>query len=445
MTELFQLCPQVTITHHGAKHTVTGSCHEVNVNGSSYLIDCGRFQGAESRPLDIEFSLEPIKALILSHAHIDHIGRIPWLLAKGFNQPIYSTKATHHLLPIMLDDGLAIEGVSQVNRQKVLTKLKSLCKPIPYAKWFTVNNIEVRFQPAGHILGSAYIEIKLPNKEVVVFSGDLGPNNTPLLADPIPPKRADYLFLESTYGNKTHQSITARKERLAEIIDRSLKDGGAILIPAFSVGRTQELLYDIETIIHEHSMPKTLPVIIDSPMANKITASYQEFKNLWSQEAKQKISTGRHPLAFDQCVTIDNHKQHQRIVNRLASTNEPAIVVAASGMCTGGRILNYLQALLPNPQTDVLFSGYQANGTLGSKLSTIPCQVEINQQLVPVRAHIHTLSGYSAHADKQDLLNFVANIQSPIKQLHLIHGVKEVKSTFKQELKKLHNVNQVIV
>jgi metallo-beta-lactamase family protein len=231
---------------------------------------------------------------------------------------------------------------------------------------------------------------------------------------------------------------------LLSIINRALDNGGVIVIPAFSVGRTQELLYDMEQLIHSHALSKNLPIIIDSPMANKITHAYRQFKQLWATEAKHTLSTGRHPLAFDQCITIDSHQEHIRLVNRLASTEQAAIVVAASGMCTGGRVVNYLKSLLPLTSTDVIFCGYQARGTLGSALSQQPKSVSIDGDPIEVNATAHTISGYSAHADKADLTKFVEGIGSCIQQVHLIHGEGPAKSALKADLMHLKNVKKVI-
>ncbi|MEF1228452.1 MBL fold metallo-hydrolase, partial [Vibrio fortis] len=270
------------VIHHGGKHTVTGSCHELRVEDQAILIDCGLFQGADTRPLEVEFKTQHLNALLLTHSHIDHIGRIPWLLATGFNQPIICTKATAAIAPLMIEDGLKLQGFSHSQRKQILKRIHSLIQPQAYHQWLPIprapnhnkqkdhgrpSTLYARFQPAGHILGSAYIEVKLPNEEVVVFSGDLGPNNTPLLPDPVSPERADYLFIESTYGASNHSNIAERAETLNRIIDHSLEDGGAILIPAFSVGRTQELLFDIEQMIEQRSLSRQLPIILDSPMA----------------------------------------------------------------------------------------------------------------------------------------------------------------------------------
>ncbi|MCR9684666.1 MBL fold metallo-hydrolase RNA specificity domain-containing protein [Vibrio parahaemolyticus] len=433
-----------SVIHHGGKHTVTGSCHELKLANGSILIDCGLFQGKDfsfggrNASLNIEFPIEQIKALVLTHAHIDHIGRLPWLLAAGFKGPIYCTQATAELVPLMLEDGLKLQlGLNYHQRKQVLNIIKKQLKPFDYQQWIELPVLaDVRFQPAGHILGSAYVEFKLSNGEIVVFSGDLGPSNTPLLPDPHPPKRADYLFIESTYGDKQHEDIATRTKRLNNIIDHALKDGGVILIPAFSVGRTQELLFDIEQLINQHDLASSLPIILDSPLAKEVTKTYRRFKMLWSQEAKHRLENQRHPLAFEQCITVESHTEHKALVNRLASTDEPAIVVAASGMCEGGRIVNYLKALLPDKKNDVLFAGYQAQGTLGEEIQSGNSEIEIDDQEVQVNAQIHTISGYSAHADKSDLLKFITGIPTQPKAIHLIHGEDEAQQVLGKELEK---------
>lgn len=434
----------VNVVHHGGKHTVTGSCHELQLPGGSILVDCGLFQGGDapaghhSSSLKINFPIQQVKAMVVTHAHIDHIGRLPWLLAAGYQGPIYCTHATAQLVPLMLEDGLKLQrGLSDQQRQRLLKRIKRLIIACDYGVWLPLPQLaHLRFQPAGHILGSAYVEFRLPNDEVMVFSGDLGPTNTPLLPDPSPPQRADYLFIESTYGDSCHEAVAERSKRLLAIMDHALTDGGVILIPAFSVGRTQELLFDIEQLIHQNSLQDHLPVILDSPLASEVTKTYRTFKQLWAAEAKQRLDAQRHPLAFEQCVTIKNHREHERLVNRLAVSSEAAIVVAASGMCEGGRIVRYLQALLADERNDVLFAGYQAGGTLGRTLQEGAEQVQINNKEVKVRAQIHTMSGYSAHADQSDLLRFITGIPSKPKEVHLIHGEKQQKQRLAARLTK---------
>ncbi|HHE0559908.1 TPA: MBL fold metallo-hydrolase RNA specificity domain-containing protein [Vibrio parahaemolyticus] len=428
------------VLHHGGKDTVTGSCHELQLERGSILVDCGLFQGKDAllglqnRSLTIEFSLTKVKALVLTHAHIDHIGRLPWLLAAGFRGKIYCTRATAELVPLMLADGLKLQlGLGQQQRQHILNLIKQRLVPCDYHNWISIKGLAyLRFQPAGHILGSAYLEFKLSNNEVVVFSGDLGPSNTPLLPDPIPPVKADYLFIESTYGDKQHEQTKSRSTRLLSIIEHALEDGGVIVIPAFSVGRTQELLFDIEQLLYHESLHNALPVILDSPLAREVTKTYRRFKKLWGKEAKKRVVQHRHPLGFEQCITIETHAEHMRLVNRLASTSEPAIVVAASGMCEGGRVVNYLEALLPDSRNDVLFAGYQAEGTLGRQIQDGANTVEIEGKQIIVKAQIHTISGYSAHADQSDLIRFVEGIHPPPKEVHLIHGERVAKAELYQ-------------
>ncbi|KGK15267.1 MBL fold metallo-hydrolase RNA specificity domain-containing protein [Vibrio navarrensis] len=430
------------ILHHGGKDTVTGSCHELRADGMALLIDCGLFQGKESAQAELNFSVEHIDALIVTHAHIDHIGRIPWLLAAGFRGPIYCTPASAELIPLMLEDGLKLQlGLNRQQIQQILHVVKQRLRPLGYGKWLTLSaqsnteaSLELRFQPAGHILGSAYVEIRLASGEVVVFSGDLGPSNTPLLPDPQPPERADYLLIESTYGNRNHDDVVGRVETLRKIIQRSLADGGTILIPAFSIGRTQELLFDLERLIYEHKIAADLPIILDSPMAQQVTQSYRRFKTLWGEEAKQRLEMHRHPLAFDQCIQISDYRTHQALVNRLASTGDAAIVVAASGMCQGGRIVDYLKALLSDERTDVILAGYQAEGTLGRSIAQGEKHLCIDGEEVEVKASIHVMSGYSAHADQSELLAFIHGIGQAPQEIHLIHGEPSSKQAFAQAL-----------
>ncbi|MBE1274981.1 MBL fold metallo-hydrolase RNA specificity domain-containing protein [Enterovibrio baiacu] len=453
----------MNIIHHGAKDGVTGSCHQLNTDQGKLLIDCGLFQGEDTKSLNIDFPVKDIDALLVTHTHIDHIGRIPWLLAAGFRGPIYCTEATAQLMPMMLDDGLRLQlGMKTRQRKRVLNLIRSLIRSIKYNTWTNIKRASasstiastiasIRFQPAGHILGSSYIEVDLPNGERVVFSGDLGPNNTPLLPDPISPERADVLVIESTYGDKTHESIASRAERLKTLINRSLHDGGVIIIPAFSVGRTQELLFDIENLLatsltdDEKRTWSTIPVILDSPMAAKVTEQYRAFKTLWSQEAKTTLDSGRHPLAFEQCITINTHRDHIGLVNRLKQTGEPAIVIAASGMCNGGRVLNYLKALLPDKRTDVILAGYQARGTLGRNIQRGDKHVNIDGENIAINAHIHTMSGYSAHADRDDLLAFIEGIKNMPKEIRIVHGDKEAQEALGEVIEERGLAEKVVL
>jgi len=447
------------IKHWGAVKGVTGSCHQLVINDdNSVLIDCGLFQGADSSvsKKGIDFDISNVQALIVTHCHIDHVGRIPYLLAAGFQGPIYATEATAILLPLVIKDALKV-GVTQDKKliDAYLTKLKSLLKPIKYNHWFDLplegTSAQARFQPAGHILGSAYVEIDIPqNPEShrVVFSGDLGAPHTPLLPDPKSPSRADTLIIESTYGDKLHQGRIERQKALKNVIERCLTDAGTVLIPAFSIGRTQELLYELEQIINSdfNDHWKNLDIIVDSPLAAKFTKHYRQLRTLWDEEAKETLKEGRHPLSFKQLITIDNHKEHLKLVGYLKNSGHPAIVISASGMCSGGRIQNYLHELLSDERTDVLFVGYQAEGTPGRDIQRYGPDggfVRLEGRKITIKAGVYTISGYSAHADQENLLDFVKGIKQKPKHIRIVHGDTEAKLVLQQKLKTL--VDDVVI
>ncbi|SFG91962.1 MBL fold metallo-hydrolase [Neptunomonas qingdaonensis] len=452
----------VSITHHGAVQGVTGSCHQMTLaSGEALLVDCGMFQGAESvgRELgerQIDFPLDDIKALVVTHCHIDHVGRIPFLLAAGFDGPIYATEATARLLPLVIEDAIKV-GVSRDKNliTKVLQRLQQLLRPIPYDAWFSVEGLPQtrgRFRVAGHIMGSAYVEFDAQG-ERVLFSGDLGAPYAPLLPAPKPPYKADVVVIESTYGDKLHEGRRTRRKLLKSIIERCLKDRGTVLIPAFSIGRTQELLYEIEEIIHRAARKnqkndlsrkgspwETIDVIVDSPLAAKFTQHYRDLRHLWDAEARKKLASGRHPLSFEQLITIESHGDHLKLVQHLKSSGRPSIVIAASGMCAGGRIMNYLKALLPDSRTEVLFVGYQAQGTPGRDIQTYGPRggyVFLDNERIDIRAGVFTISGYSAHADQANLVNFIKRIYRKPKEIRVVHGDDEAKEAL---VKKLQSV-----
>lgn len=451
------------ILHHGAVTGVTGSCHQLKLSHDcSVLIDCGLFQGAEiadaisadNNPMLINFPLDGIQALVVSHCHIDHVGRIPYLLAAGFQGPIYASEATAHLLPLVIEDAIKV-GITREESviNATLKLLEQRLVAVPYKQWFNIEGTEqhqlrAKFHPAGHILGSAYIEFDI-DKERVIFSGDLGAPYSPLLPAPKSPYRCDTLVIESTYGDKLHGSRANRRLQLQAIIEKCFENKGAVLIPAFSIGRTQELLYELEEIIHsvskkgfkgKQSVWEYLDIIVDSPLAAEFTHSYRALKALWDAEAKRKVKAGRHPLSFEQLLTINSHQEHLNTIEYLQKTARPAIVIAASGMCSGGRIVNYLKALLGDQRTDVLFVGYQAAGTPGRDIQTYGPKggyVNLDGQRIDIKAGVYTLSGYSAHADQKDLLNFVKRMRYKPKQIRIVHGDEEAKQALQKRYQEL--------
>ncbi len=464
-----------SIRHHGAVNGVTGSCHELNIQQGDHqqgvLIDCGLFQGAEisesSDELDqlkIDFPIQHIKALVVTHVHIDHVGRIPYLLAAGFSGPIICSKASAILLPLVLDDALKI-GFTRNERliEAFLSKISDQIVALDFNRWHSVisseeSSLKVKLKEAGHILGSAYAEFSVTQgktRQRVVFSGDLGPPHTPLLNAPKSPYRADCLIIESTYGDKLHENRRTRLKRLEAIIISALQDNGVILIPAFSIGRTQELLYEIESLIHRLSGQKItkhlnwqdLEVIVDSPLAAQFNTAYRSLKPYWDAEARARVKARRHPLNFEQMLTIDDHATHLRTVEYLSKTARPAIVIAASGMCTGGRVVNYLKALLPDKRNDILFVGYQARGTAGRDIQQYgPTHgyVDLDGQRYDIQAAVHTLGGYSAHADQFDLLKFIRRIRHKPREIRIVHGDEDAKLALKDAIAKTFNIEAVI-
>lgn len=480
------------IKHHGAVSGVTGSCHELVFEEAGVLVDCGLFQGDESsgkgataHELELDFPIEHIQALIVTHVHIDHVGRIPHLLAAGFKGPIYCSVPSATLLPLVLEDAIKI-GLTRDQSlvDKFLRVIELRLKPLPYNQWHSIvetskGSLSIRLQRAGHILGSAYVECELrqshsgalnaepelsdspelsankASSHRVVFSGDLGAPYAPLLPSPRSPYRADTLIIESTYGDRLHQGRKQRRMALKAVIEKAFRDRGAVLIPAFSIGRTQEILYELESLIHDLGKQKLyqetwqdLEIIVDSPLASSFTKAYRKLKPYWDEEALTRVCSGRHPLSFDQLFTVSSHEQHMTAVNYVRSTGHPCIVIAASGMCAGGRIVNYLKALIEDTRTDIVFMGYQAKGTPGRIIQQYgPAQgyVELDGQRFDIRAHIHTLSGYSAHADQKDLINFVRRMRRRPQHVRIVHGDDEAKLRLQDEMQRLLPGTEVVI
>lgn len=475
------------ILHHGATHGVTGSCHQLQLDQEhSLLIDCGLFQGAETsadgssgpqRP-DIDFDTGTIKALIATHVHADHIGRLPNLLAAGFKGPILCSEPSAKLLPLVLEDAFRLEVSRDAKLlERYLGLIEKRTIALPYKTWFSIVDTpqlcaRIRLQRAGHILGSAYVEFDLHyrasgNKQRIVFSGDLGAPHTPLLPAPKSPWKADTLVLESTYGDRRHESRGNRRQRLQAVIEKALADNGSVLIPAFSIGRTQELLYELEDIIHRMKLGNAqrpeqpgntgdatdwpaLPIILDSPLASRFTEVYRQLQPFWDKEALKRVGTGRNPLKFANLLTVDSHSEHLAMVRHLAQSARPAIVIAASGMCTGGRIVDYLRAMLGDKRHNVLLVGYQAKGTPGQTIQQYGPRggyVDLDGERIDIRAGIETIGGYSAHADQQGLVNFVTRMRHWPSEIRLVHGEDGAKQQLARALQERyrHNARNVTI
>ncbi|MDP4546850.1 MBL fold metallo-hydrolase RNA specificity domain-containing protein [Marinobacter sp. MDS2] len=499
----------INTSHHGAVNGVTGSCHELSLisddhrSKNAILVDCGLFQGRESKghstaeDLVIDFPIAHIRALVVTHVHIDHVGRIPYLLAAGFDGPIICSEPSAVMLPEILGDALKI-GFTRDRRliERVLCVIRERLVPVPYNQWHRVfeepdRSLSVRLQRAGHILGSAYVECDARVgglEERIVFSGDLGAPHSPLLPEPASPERADRLVIESTYGDKNHEDRETRRYRLKAVLGHALRDGGTVLIPAFSIGRTQELLYEIEGLIAEfggeelgvgaigvgsrgdrprsESVQSTkgsdpsgsdptqsqtwgnLEVVVDSPLAAEFTNIYRQLKPFWDEEAQTLVKSGRHPLSFEQLTVINSHDDHLNAVEYLAKSHRPCVVLAGSGMCAGGRVVNYLKAMLGDERNDVLFVGYQAAGTPGRDILTHGPKggwVELDGKRYDIHAKVHQVSGYSAHAGQDDLLRFIDGIPVPPKEIRIVHGDDDAKAAFKRELETRLPNTQILI
>jgi metallo-beta-lactamase family protein len=444
----------MNILHHGAVTGTTGSCHRLQVDDdTAVLVDCGLFQGAETTGSDesdrqrIDFPIDDVGALVVTHVHIDHVGRIPYLLAAGFRGPIVCTQPSAILLPLVIEDALKV-GFTRDERliAAALKRMRQQIVAVDYQRWHAPivgrDGLKLRFQPAGHILGSAYVEFDVPTAQGskrAVFSGDLGAPHAPLLPAPKSPTRADVLVLESTYGNRNHEDRRTRRQRLQAAIDHAIADGGTVMIPAFSIGRTQELLYELEGLFHRHrgGAWKNLAVIVDSPLAARFNSAYSALKPWWDAEARKLVRSGRHPLSFENLITVDSHEQHLKMVEHLAKTHRPAIVLAASGMAAGGRIVNYLKAMIGDARHDVLFVGYQAPGTPGQQIQKYGPRggyVEFDGERHPIRARVSSISGYSAHAGQDDLVGFVRRMRKLPGEVRLVHGDDDAKQSLREKL-----------
>lgn len=445
------------ILHHGGASGVTGSCHRLQISEDrALLVDCGLFQGQDADPvngfeqLKVSFPVEDVLALVVTHVHIDHIGRLPYLLAAGWRGPILCSVPSRRLLPLVIEDALKI-GFTRDRAliERFLAEVESRLVALEVGAWHTLvdderHRVRVKLKRAGHILGSAYVEVDTLARATgqahrTLFSGDLGAPHAPLLPAPKPPWRCDTLVLESTYGDREHENRRQRRGRLKAAIDRALANGGSVVVPAFSIGRTQELLYELETLIHRANSPRwrELEIIVDSPLAARFTDIYRELKPWWDAEAHRRLGAGRHPLSFENFYTVSSHEEHERTLAYLAESGRPAVVIAASGMVSGGRVVNYLKRMLDDPRHCVLFIGYQGSGTPGRDIQRYGPRggwVALDGERIDIRARVETVSGYSAHADRRNLLNFVRRMRHPPRHIRLVHGEAEAQRALRETL-----------
>ena len=425
------------INHLGAKNCVTGSCHLVqtrpgSADGINILVDCGKAYGHDPElPFD-RFPVRPgkIDYLFLTHAHIDHIGRVPDLIDAGFRGEIICTHATKALLIPMLHDAMSFSDRSDKEVHRLEGLIDDLSWGFELHETFSLKQgITFKLSNAGHILGSCFIRFEIPNdtSEIqnpklktqnrfsIVFSGDLGCSDTPILPDPDTPDACDLLILESTYGDRNHTNRKDRLNALEKLLHKAHADKGIVYIPAFSLGRTQELIYELDRI------GTKVPVFVDSPLGLKITKIYSDLEAFWDKEAKALKAKGDHPIDFKDLYAVEKYREHKKLLN----ISGPAIMIAGSGMCTGGRIVDHLEHGLEDPANDIFFVGYQAKGTPGRRMI---------EKRIPVKAGIHTLTGYSAHADQNMLVNWVKSMPTPPGEIRLVHGESHARHALARAL-----------
>ena len=458
------------ITFLGAAEGVTGSNYLIETENKKFLVDCGLFQGSakeEERNYDkFAFDVNEIDFMLLTHAHIDHSGRIPKLYVDGYRKPIYATKATCDLCTIMLPDSGHIQEmeVEWKNRKRkregklgfpplytaedAVNSLE-LFKSVQYSELVEIDeNITVRFNDAGHMLGSAIIEVWVKEGEKVekiVFTGDLGNNDIPLLASPTMIESADYLVMESTYGNRLHMKNNDKAKMFLDVVYETIKGGGNVVIPTFAVGRTQEILYELnkikentkdESFINKYRLLMETPVYVDSPLAISATEIFKQNDDLFDDEVKAEIESGDDPLEFNG-LKFTRTAEESKALNEI---DEPSIIISASGMCDVGRIKHHLKHNLWNSKNTILFVGYQAAGTLGRRIVEGAKKVKIFGEEIAVNARIEYIEGYSGHADQEWLMNFIYSFISKPKQIILVHGEVESQGVLKEKILEETNI-----
>lgn len=454
----------------GASTGVTGSCHLITTENHKVLLDCGQFQGGKAQEAlnyeDFPFDPAEIDYVILSHAHIDHCGRIPLLIKRGFKGSIYCTDATADLLDVMLKDSGYIhekeaEWKNKKNERAGRPKVEPLytfndavdsltyVKPVLYDQLIELNEeMKIVFNDAGHILGSAITELWVTendNVSKIVFSGDLGVMERPILRNPTIIKKADYVIMETTYGNRVHPENSMNVKALMDIIRDTAAKGGTTVIPSFAVGRTQELIYELNRVYETDNGYRqafeNIMVYVDSPMATTATEVFKRNAQVFDNETKEYIAKGDNPLDFKN-LRFTRTSQESIWLN---TNPEPKVIISASGMCDAGRIRHHLKHNLWNRKSSIVFVGYQAEGTLGRMILDGAKEVTLFGEKVQVNAKIYNLEGFSGHADKNGLLAWLKGFQKEPKHIFLVHGEPEAKEAFVETVEKELGYHPIVV
>src|SRR5215213_6865499 len=443
------------INFHGAAQTVTGSQHLLEINGHRLLLDCGLYQGRRSETYErnLNFAHDPRKvdALILSHAHIDHAGNIPNLVKNGYNGPIYATRATVDLATIMMADSGRIQesDAAFVNKKRLLRdeelieplyteadarRAAQLLQGLDYDQPFEpVPGVVARFIEAGHILGSAAVSLQIDEngrKTHFWFSGDIGRYKLPLLRDPVLPENVDYLLMESTYGDKPHDDPDLAFKEFHDVVLRTVKRGGKVIIPAFAVGRTQELVYHLNMMMFAKDVPP-VPVFVDSPLAVNASNVFTRHPECFDDETRWFVQQASHPALDFKMLTYTQSVEESKALNL---RKEPMVIISASGMAETGRILHHLKNNIENPKNTVCIVSWQAPHTLGPRLADREKQVKIFGEPYTVNAEIATIGGLSGHAGQDLLTKYAVNVKETVKKVFLVHGEAKPAAMLTQKL-----------
>jgi metallo-beta-lactamase family protein len=450
---------QVELYSWGAAEEVTGSKHFIKMDDQILQIDCGAFQGrrkeTEEKNSEWPFHAEEVSALILTHAHYDHSGLIPLMPKKGFSGNIFTTSATRALTSLIMMDSAHIQAKDlEYLKKKALKKGESFNKEPLYTEedvvaslnhFVTVDynrsvpvsdNAQITFSDAGHILGSSIpvITIQKNGKQMIIGgAGDLGRKNLPILRDPQPLPALDYLIIESTYGHRLHEQIDSAMDKMAHVINRTIERGGKVIIPAFAVERTQELIYFLHLLNDQQRIPK-VPIYVDSPMATNATSIFRVHQECYDEETRNAfLKHHKNPFGFNELHYITNVEESKKLNNE----DEPSIIIASSGMCEAGRILHHLKNNIQNPDNTVIIVGFMAQHTLGRRIKEQQPEVKIFGDEYKLRAEVVTLNAFSAHADYNEILEFISRLdKNMLKHIYLVHGEPDAQSNLKDLLDK---------
>jgi metallo-beta-lactamase family protein len=444
---------RASITFYGGAGTVTGANFLLDTGSKKILIDCGALEREHLSPnqCDLEnlksFPYDPksIDTLIITHAHQDHIGRIPKLVRDGFSGAIYSTPATKDLSAIMFEDALSImrsdaerHGCESMYEKGDIDRTLSLWKTREYHEPFGIGENAVEFLDAGHILGSALVKLTRNNR-TIIFTGDIGNSPEPLLHDTEPPVGANYLVMESVYGDRLHEDRAARRDILKHAVENARHKKGTLLVPSFSLERTQILLFELNEMIERKEIAP-IPVYLDAPLAISVTKVFEKYKNDLNPQAQEEFTRGRDPFSFPGLLQTPDVAESRKI----HGMPDPKIIIAGSGMSSGGRIRAHEARYLPDERASILLTGYQAPGSLGRRIQDGEKHVDIAGENINVRAEVGVLSGYSGHADRDQLLSFAENAGEPLERVFVVMGEPKASLFLAQRIKDFLGIEAIV-